>query len=103
MIKDQLGKWQHEEREIKKHAMEFFSKLYTEDNEEHLPYLVNATYPEIETSLIKAIGQDVDNIEIKNIIFSMPPMKALGIDGLHAIFFQSHWDLVDPSVCKLVK
>lgn len=37
--------------------------------------------------MMKALGQCMNDIEIKNTIFSMPPMKALDIDGLHAIFF----------------
>ncbi|KAK9219149.1 hypothetical protein WN943_007789 [Citrus x changshan-huyou] len=52
---------------------------------------------------MEALGQDADDVEVKNTIFSMPPMKAPGIDGLHGIFFQSQWELVGPSMCKLVK
>ncbi|GAY57390.1 hypothetical protein CUMW_179030 [Citrus unshiu] len=52
---------------------------------------------------MEALGQDADDVEVKNTIFSMPPMKAPGIDGLHGIFFPSQWELVGPSMCKLVK
>lgn len=30
-------------------------------------------------------------------------MKALEVDGLQAIFYQTQWNLVGPSVCNLVK
>lgn len=33
----------------------------------------------------------------------MGPFKASGIDGLHAVFFQSQWDIVGTSVCDFVK
>ena len=52
---------------------------------------------------MEARGQDADDVEVKNTIFSMPPMIAPGIDGLHGIFFPSQWELVGPSMCKLVK
>lgn len=33
----------------------------------------------------------------------MPPLKAPGVDGFHVIFYQSQWQVVGPSVCKVVK
>ena len=45
--------------------------------------------------MVEELGQCVDDIEIKNTILSMPPMKAPDIDGLHAIFFnlnRTYWD-----------
>ena len=47
--------------------------------------------------------KSVDDEEIRDIIFSMKPLKALGIDGLHAIFYQSQWEVVGKSVCKQIK
>ncbi|PNX99881.1 ribonuclease H, partial [Trifolium pratense] len=41
--------------------------------------------------------------EIKETIFSMRPLKSPGPDGLHPIFFQSQWETVGASVCKVVK
>ena len=41
--------------------------------------------------------------EIKATLFSMGPFKALGLDGLHAIFFQSQWEVVGESLCTLVQ
>lgn len=73
------------------------------DNDENIPYLVTLTFPAQEKKSAEALGEDMLDIEIKNTIFSMPPMEAPGIDDLHAIFFQSQWDLVGPSVCKLIK
>lgn len=32
----------------------------------------------------------------------MKPLKAPGLDGLHAAFFQSHWRIVGPSLFQLV-
>lgn len=44
-----------------------------------------------------------DDIEIRSTIFSITPLKAPGTDGLHAIFYQSQWDIVGPSFCRFIK
>lgn len=44
-----------------------------------------------------------DDIEIRNTIFGMKPLKAPGTDGLHAIFYQSQWDIVGPSFYRFIK
>lgn len=44
-----------------------------------------------------------DDIEIRITIFSITPLKAPGTDGLHAIFYQSQWDIVGPSFCRFIK
>ena len=33
----------------------------------------------------------------------MRRLKALGIDGVHAFFFQKHWSVVGESICDLVR
>lgn len=33
----------------------------------------------------------------------MGPLKAPGPDGLHAVFYQTQWDVVGDSMCNLVK
>ena len=44
----------------------------------------------------------MDREEIRDTLFSISPLKALGPDGLHALFFQSQWDTVGGSLCNLI-
>lgn len=52
--------------------------------------------------MLFSLIRPIDDVEIRNILFSMKPLKALGIDGLHAIFYQSQWSIVGPSICRFV-
>lgn len=45
----------------------------------------------------------ITNDEIKHIIFSMKPFKALGVDGYPTLFYQSQWHIVGGSINRLVK
>lgn len=60
-------------------------------------------FPIIDKIVFHTLQGLVDDTEIKNSIFSMKPLKASGVDGLHAIFYQSQWSIVDPSFCCFVK
>ena len=49
------------------------------------------------------LAQPPSDAEIWDALRAMKPFKALGIDGLHAGFFQRFWLLVGDSVKKEVK
>ena len=90
--------------EIRDYAVSFFSKLYSKEDAIYHPYHVVNAFPILEESRMQALGQAVeDDEEIKNVIFSMKALKALGIDGLHALFYQTQWHVVGKSVCSLIK
>lgn len=46
-------------------------------------------FPVIDADSLSFLQGLIDDVEIKNTIFSMKPLKSPGIDGLHTIFYQS--------------
>ena len=52
---------------------------------------------------IHQLNKEVTNQEIKNAVFSMEALEAVGINGLNALFFQNQWKVVGPIVCRYVK
>lgn len=45
----------------------------------------------------------VTNAEIKNVVFGMGKDKSCGPDGFTTGFFHKYWDIVGPSMIKVVK
>ena len=102
-IKDDRGQWISDEDELKAHAINFFTNLYTADNNSIERYYIPNDFPCLDTERYHIMKKSVDDEEIRDIIFSMKPLKALGSDGLHVIFYQAQWEVVGKSVCKQIK
>ncbi|KAH9670347.1 reverse transcriptase domain-containing protein [Citrus sinensis] len=103
MIKDDMGNWLLDNNAIKEYVVSYFSKLYTKEDEFYKPYPIRNAFPVFERSQLQGFSLAVDDEEIKNVVFCMKALKAKGIDSLHALFYQTQWNVVGNSVCKLIK
>ncbi|KAL4284064.1 hypothetical protein GQ457_16G015760 [Hibiscus cannabinus] len=52
---------------------------------------------------VEELGRPIANEEIKNAVFAMAPLKSLGLDGIHALFYQRKWSIVGESICDFVR
>lgn len=75
--------------DIKVHAVQFFLDLHTNDQATFIHYPFAGYYLAIDITCLPSLNALVDDDDIKHTIFSMKPFKAPGINGLHAIFYQS--------------
>lgn len=53
--------------------------------------------------MLHMLQAPVDDNEISSTIFSMKPLIAPRVDGLHVLFYQSQWSVVGPSICCFIK
>lgn len=60
-------------------------------------------FPTVEPNLLGQLDREVSMHEVRKALFDMAPLKAPGIDGLHAQFFQSQWNAVVESLVDMVK
>lgn len=78
---------------LKVMAVNFFKQLYSAQGDvKQWPLL--GGFPRMLNENIESIQAVPVDSEIKAVVFAMGPLKAPGPDGLHPIFFHSHWDSV---------
>ena len=80
----------------------FFSKLFSCNDEVSFNFPIANAFPRIDEYSLAYLSRTVLNEEIKATVFGINPLKAPEIDGLHALFYQSQWDVVGSSGCELV-
>lgn len=101
--KDANGDWCFDSARLESIALEYFTKLYTVDDYSIGNFPVKGCFPLIKHDDMLALSAPVTCEEVRCAVFSMDPLKATGIDGVHAKFYQSQWDIVRDSVSDMVR
>lgn len=100
-IKNEENHWLYDPQQIKSHIVQYFDHVYTDEpspDGHDLPRKLFPLFPEYEW---KKLTRQYSCNEIYYVVKSMGGLKAPGPDGLQALFFQKHWSLVAPSVCRM--
>ncbi|KAK5819969.1 hypothetical protein PVK06_025009 [Gossypium arboreum] len=95
--------WCYDDEVIKSHAIEYFSKLYIVEQYSIENFPVQGRFPKLEDCLLSVLNVVVTMDEVRQAVFSMAPLKAPGVDGFHAKFYQANRDIVGNSVFKMVR
>ncbi|XP_041995567.1 uncharacterized protein LOC121745649 [Salvia splendens] len=66
-------------------------------------FRIRGHFPAIRNEDMAVLGTQVKREEIKVALFEMAPNKVPGVDGLHAAFFKSQWEVVGDSVCSMIQ
>ncbi|XP_028785100.1 uncharacterized protein LOC114741006 [Neltuma alba] len=89
MLKDNDGRWVSDQHQLKSMATNYFKQLYTLEDGQFVPYPCSGQFPPLTDSLSILLDGPISKEETKKVLFDMAPLKSPGVDGLHAIFFQS--------------
>lgn len=85
-LKDEAGNAISGHADLKKHAVEFFSHLFTGSLHPLPSFRITHYFPSLSLSQVDALNLGVTMDEMKQALFDMKPLKAPGSNGLHAIF-----------------
>ncbi|KAK9668284.1 hypothetical protein RND81_13G047800 [Saponaria officinalis] len=59
--------------------------------------------PKVTDDINLALDASPSNEEIHDALFQMHPNKAPGPDGMHAMFYQKHWEIVGRDICSFIQ
>lgn len=104
-IKDAVGDWIHEEDEIKDFIRSGFTKIYSTSLScvPKIDPTISSWQSRLTDLERESISGSTFEEEIRVVVWSLKPFKALSPDGLHAGFFQKFLPMVGNSVIKEVK
>ena len=103
MLRLDSGEWCSDGEILKAKAMDYFLRLYADEGEANKNWQIRGHFPLLTTKELEALAAQITRDEVQNALFQMNPLKALGVDGIQALFFQKHWSVVGESLFSVVK
>lgn len=98
-LNDSNGVWVSHKEGLKKVVVRYFSKILHEDTGACI--LVDWLNMFL-SQVANQISAVVTYKNVKNVVSSIRPLKALREDGLPALFFQKGWELISHDVCQFI-
>ncbi|KAL9665225.1 hypothetical protein QQ045_020638 [Rhodiola kirilowii] len=105
-LQDSQGGIHEDQRQILEIVTSYFSNIFRSSSGGSgagLDAQLASISPVISKDMNSALLKDISEEEVKMAVFSLGSLKAPGVDGFPAIFYQKHWDLIKSSVIKEVK
>ncbi|KAL4271913.1 hypothetical protein GQ457_13G011540 [Hibiscus cannabinus] len=97
------GTWCDDESTLRNEASSFFSSIYRITGNPLGKYPHTGHYSPTFPQLVQTLDNIPSQSEIRDALTNMAFLKARGLDGLHAEFFQKQWHIVGPDICRLIQ
>lgn len=86
-------------------SLTIFLQLFSTSVEpagEHLQQLLSTVQPTVSPAMNTALTEEFTSEEVKAALENIGDLKAPGPDGMPAIFFKKHWDVVGEKLTREV-
>ncbi|KAL6202861.1 hypothetical protein ACLB2K_026565 [Fragaria x ananassa] len=100
---DKNGVWTEDVCDMRKIDVEFFKDLFDAEPIQDLRIIIPSLFPVTSASEIADMSRLVSELDAHDALFRIGQLKAPGVDGFPALFFQNHWDLCAPEIVDVVK
>ncbi|KAL6134809.1 hypothetical protein ACLB2K_067037 [Fragaria x ananassa] len=100
---DKNGVWTEDVCDMRKIVVEFFKDLFDAEPIQDLRIIIPSLFPDTSASEIADMSRLVSESDAHDALFRIGQLKAPGVDGFPALFFQNHWDLCAPEIMDVVK
>ena len=97
------GNWILSRRKIGEYFAKYFLKVFQSSNpliSDNLEDLILPSISEVENEDLTRIPEIN---EIKEVVWEMHPLKALGPDGFSSLFYKKYWTTVSPQVVSAIQ
>jgi hypothetical protein len=102
-LKDEEGVWKEVPSDMERMASSYFKELFTRDPSLNSNDLINCTQVKVTDDMNIALCKDFTDEEIGDAMFQIGPLKAPGVDGFPARFYQRNWGTIKAEVINVVK
>jgi hypothetical protein len=103
MLRKSDGHITKDRKEMVSMATEFFKNLYTADLEVDPGQLTDLFESRITDKMNGDLCKEFTDDEIGTALFQVGPLKASGLDGFPARFFQRNWELLSKDVITAIR
>jgi hypothetical protein len=84
-------------------ALAFYHNLYSSEGSANIDQILGLVGSIVDENMNTALTATFFDKVISEALFQMGQTKALGPDGLPALFYQRHWSLLKTHVCNAVR
>jgi len=89
-LKDGDGVWWRGEDHVERILVDHFSDIFSSSNPDDIDVVCEVVRGKLNNDHKEMCATSFSNLEVKEAIFQMHPLKAPGPDGLPALFFQKY-------------
>jgi hypothetical protein len=102
-LKNNEGVWHDGPSDMERMATSYFQELFTRDPSLNADDLISLTQGKVTMAMNDDLCKDFTEEEIGDALFQIWPLKAPGVDGFPARFYQRNWGTIKVEVINAVK